>query len=371
MKRKKLIAFAVTVTIFATSVLVLNKMSDKNSEEIIYSTKNYRITNLSDSKPYAIFGEDTPMLMTKHEEEGTHQLTVDGFGADGMALKLVLDTKTGLIEVSDANGNIVSSKTLSEQEMARWFGVDPLAEKYSSLSPYNYCANNPTNAVDVDGRLIVFVAGFNVGKYVDYMTFTPISLLLSKNHSYMNPNRHFAGSDNYGWGGVDKLYMKEFKDNNALYVRGDSYPFSKANDRYEAGRLSGMKLIEEFNSGSRTLADGENIRLVGYSMGAAYAAGMAEALMNSNYADKLQLVDYIAPHQPEGFNHPNGVLGRQFGSENDILSSRGKEIRNMKQFNKYIGDFGTGKFPGGHTFNDGLYDFLLNCFNNGVNITIK
>lgn len=151
MKRKKLIAFAVTVTIFATSVLVLNKMSDNNSEEIIYSTENYRITNLSDSKPYAIFGEDTPMLMTKCEEEGTHQLTVDGFGADRMALKLVLDTKTGLVEVSDANGNIVSSKTLNEQEMARWFGVDPLAEKYSSLSPYAYCNNNPVKYIDPNG----------------------------------------------------------------------------------------------------------------------------------------------------------------------------------------------------------------------------
>ena len=29
---------------------------------------------------------------------------------------------------------------------------DPLAEKYYNISPYAYCANNPVNFVDPDGR---------------------------------------------------------------------------------------------------------------------------------------------------------------------------------------------------------------------------
>jgi hypothetical protein len=32
--------------------------------------------------------------------------------------------------------------------------MDPLAEKYYSISPYAYCANNPVNAIDPDGRSI-------------------------------------------------------------------------------------------------------------------------------------------------------------------------------------------------------------------------
>jgi len=36
-----------------------------------------------------------------------------------------------------------------------WLSVDPLSDKYPSMSPYNYCANNPVMLVDPDGRFIL------------------------------------------------------------------------------------------------------------------------------------------------------------------------------------------------------------------------
>ena len=40
---------------------------------------------------------------------------------------------------------------------ARWDRVDPLCEKYYSVSPYGYCGDNPVNAVDADGMKFEWV----------------------------------------------------------------------------------------------------------------------------------------------------------------------------------------------------------------------
>ena len=41
-------------------------------------------------------------------------------------------------------------------ELSLWLSVDPLAEKYPSLSPYNYVANNPLKYIDPDGQKITY-----------------------------------------------------------------------------------------------------------------------------------------------------------------------------------------------------------------------
>lgn len=60
-----------------------------------------------------------------------------------------------------------------------WTSVDPLAEKYYNVSPYVYCANNPINNTDPDGRYVSYQASdgneyiyynrsFNIRMYDDH-----------------------------------------------------------------------------------------------------------------------------------------------------------------------------------------------------------
>ncbi len=45
-------------------------------------------------------------------------------------------------------------------ELSVWLGVDPLSDKYPSLSSYNYCAWNPVMLIDPDGRSFdLFIEG--------------------------------------------------------------------------------------------------------------------------------------------------------------------------------------------------------------------
>ena len=43
---------------------------------------------------------------------------------------------------------------MDHELMTMWLSVDPLSDKYPSLSPYNYCAWNPIKLIDPDGREI-------------------------------------------------------------------------------------------------------------------------------------------------------------------------------------------------------------------------
>ena len=52
-----------------------------------------------------------------------------------------------------SNRKVLYSDCVLEPKSAQmWLSVDPMSDKYPSMSPYNYCANNPVILVDPDGR---------------------------------------------------------------------------------------------------------------------------------------------------------------------------------------------------------------------------
>lgn len=60
------------------------------------------------------------------------------------------DTETGL---SYFGARYYSS------DLSIWLSVDPMSDKYPSLSPYVYCADNPVRLVDPNGDSVVFKLG--------------------------------------------------------------------------------------------------------------------------------------------------------------------------------------------------------------------
>ena len=58
-------------------------------------------------------------------------------------------------ELDEATGLYYYGARYYDPKTSIWLSVDPLAEKYPSISPYVYVANNPMVYVDPDGRDIV------------------------------------------------------------------------------------------------------------------------------------------------------------------------------------------------------------------------
>jgi RHS repeat-associated protein len=55
-----------------------------------------------------------------------------------------------------------------DARLGRWWGIDPLWQKYPSLSPYAYCANNPIIYIDPNGR--EKIPALNPGTTPNYAT---------------------------------------------------------------------------------------------------------------------------------------------------------------------------------------------------------
>ena len=159
---------------------------------------------------------------------------------------------------------------------ARWYNgyswtiPDPLAADDPSISPYVYCRNDPINAVDPDGEKIVFVNG-KIG----------------------------GGSPPAGssyWNGEKSSFVQGaisyWKDRNIFFTKQDYSYFSSAQDRINAGYKYAQNNLDLLVAG---LQNGESFKFVTHSMGAAFAEGIANYLLEQGY--KVEEIVHINPFQ--------------------------------------------------------------------------
>ncbi len=183
-----------------------------------------------------------------------------------------LDTERGL--------NLYDySARLMDPALGRFNMMDPHAEKYYNTSTYVYCKGNPVNAIDPDGKLVIFINGMHFGT---------------------------GGKSEY-WSGFDTKVMNQIKDWNADYIDGShggikSLPWNlSANERKGVGYEMGRKYASYFllayrnNNGSFK----ETIKVITHSMGAAYAKGFIKGLIDAGIP--VELIEFeadFAPFQP-------------------------------------------------------------------------
>lgn len=160
----------------------------------------------------------------------------------------------------------------------------------------------------------------------------------NRNHLWKDDQETSYDNDyNNYWEEFDDKFAERLGDSNQLYFDGSAGPLSSANDRMTYGKQAGKTVYESFLA--KTLPskyDEENdvidekVTLIGHSMGGAYAAGMAQELIDVNKKEGRKIFDIdtlylVAPHQPADIKVPSGLRTVQYSHENDSVSSRSPE----------------------------------------------
>lgn len=101
--------------------------------------------------PYYKYGGDDIEILTLSGDKYNEFFGVDSIEIIGSA---ILNTNTMKVIGFVEKDTLYSEATLEPEIVSRWLSPDPLAAKYTSLSPYNFVDNSPLIMVDIDGREI-------------------------------------------------------------------------------------------------------------------------------------------------------------------------------------------------------------------------
>ncbi len=211
--------------------------------------------------------------------------------------------------------------------------MDEKAELYFQITPYAYAANTPVNAIDPDGKLVIFINGNHYGEGGSSGYWRQIE----KTTNRFDETGH---REKYAF---DKAVMRHLGDNHAMYVDGAGntmkgyHPISTivspglsgvgASDRrsagYSEGKANAAAIIESLHRTGGVID--ESIKIVTHSMGSAYGKGYAQAILD--YAKQNNIIGVniafeadFAPFQPDKQKAVDGIPTLQFSHDNDMIA---------------------------------------------------
>ena len=218
-----------------------------------------------------------------------------------------------------------------EPRLSLWMSTDGQQEEYPNISSYTYSASSPVNYVDPDGNLVIFVNGYyntRSGLITRYIT------------EYITGNK--GGKSYWGVDFVNKA-TSYLNDNNIQFVDGRGKYNSSGDDRFNAGYKFAQSNYANISS---TLKDGETVKVVSHSMGAAYSEGIIKYLLEQGIS--ISQVIHFSPADPDDFSasfsntlqlniNNDAVLAYKNGFSSNIINGVAK-YGNVKTDNSFFYD---------------------------------
>jgi RHS repeat-associated protein len=207
---------------------------------------------------------------------------------------------------------------LYDPVIGRWTKTDGKAELYFSTSPYVYALNQPTNAIDPDGKVVIFINGLYVGHQGD--SFGKIDASYWRGDvTYTSQN----GLTRTVYREFDTWAMTQLNDEKALYFDGQRGGPLSASFRESAGLFDGRRQVKSIIANLAKDPQGnivESIKIITHSLGAAYGKGFVKALKEYiktlppaiQKQIKIDLVADFDPFQAGDLRADPNILTMQF-----------------------------------------------------------
>jgi RHS repeat-associated protein len=293
---------------------VLSTITDK---KIYYdadtdSIADFSIPELASQQDYYPFGMSMP--------ERSLSLSNYRFGFNG---KEKDDEVKGVGNSIDMIGRVLDTR------LGRTPTPDPEAKLFPGTSPYAFTENNPINAIDPNGHVVIFINGMHNG---------------------------FQGGKSSYWGGVDDKIMSRIGDHHAVYKDGSSggvfntlfyggsmssnlNPMARMLSGYKEGKVHAADIIASLkrdpNDPNKIT---ESIKVITHSMGTAYSRGYTAALegyvdeYNKEHKDaplsgfQIETQVDIAGFQGGGLPADKNVKNPLYmsGDDDDVANGKGK-----------------------------------------------
>ena len=119
----------------------------------------FSVGAVAQDNPYAIFGHENKV---EYETNDAELLRIVSADSTSDIRTMVFDYENGIVKLLDKNDSMVDIMAIRENSTLRFIVVDPHAQNYPGMSPYNFVGNMPIRAVDPDGRDI-YVLFYTVG----------------------------------------------------------------------------------------------------------------------------------------------------------------------------------------------------------------
>ena len=253
---------------------------------------------VAQDNPYEVFGHKSKVV---YETKVSDLFKVMNNDVNSRTKALAFNIEEGYVLFLGSNDSILNKIKVQPDQLLRFLSVDPASKDYPGISPYAFVANNPINAIDPDGRKILFVNGYyNTGD--------------GTMPSYISKNViGTVGGKGYWGAGFISGAQTFFNDNKTGFVNGTGAWNSTGEERFNAGYEYAKA---NFSTITADMVEGETVKIVSHSMGAAYAEGMIKYLQEQKVS--VEKVVHLSAVDPSGFTASSAPT-LQLNLENDAV----------------------------------------------------